>query len=124
MPMPEPKPSGQTLSLWLSDLKQYFFPSQPISSAPPITLRREAAAPKVAPGVATNLHTTALTSTSVSLAWTAPSVGTKPFSFLVLTRVHGAGAWSCGPSTTFNAAIISGLVPRVSYDFQIMTSNN
>lgn len=88
--------------------------SAPISAAPSI----------IPPGPALNLTATQVQATAVTLMWTAPSVGTPPFSYVVQYRVFGTTPWS-----TFNVSAgatgvtVIGLIPSTTYEFEVLSTN-
>jgi cellulase (glycosyl hydrolase family 5)/fibronectin type III domain protein len=78
----------------------------------------------VVPGPATALTLSAVTPTSLTLSWTAPTVGTTPFNYTPQFEVAGTTTWN---SATVNqlgtSVIISGLTPGGQYNFQVLTTN-
>jgi hypothetical protein len=78
----------------------------------------------VAPGVPTTIVVGAITSSSIALSWTAPTVGTPPFSYLVQYRVTGTTAWQIGPLSSITSAVVGGLAARTAYDLTVTAQNS
>jgi fibronectin type 3 domain-containing protein len=82
------------------------------------------AQPTSAPGQVTNLASTSVTTSSIALAWSAPSSGGTPTSYAILYRPSGTTAWIAAPPTAGSTAtIVGGLSPGASYDFTVTGSN-
>jgi Fibronectin type III domain len=79
--------------------------------------------PGLPPGQVTGLHVTAMTGTSVSLAWNPPKTGTPPFQYTVFYRCTGAAYWAVGTVCTADNATVAGLKPATSYQIEIVTHN-
>lgn len=126
--MPEKDPSsGVTAMAWLSDLINGFFPKKPETNPLepwPMATVAPAAPRKVPPGAITGLKASSTTPSSVALSWTQPSAGTKPFGYLVLFRTHGSPWWGFGATATVTGAVVSGLMAKTTYDFEIITYND
>lgn len=82
------------------------------------------AASLVAPGVPTGLTSTAITTGSVTLSWTAPTSGSSPITYLPQRSLHGANTWTNGPTVSSTSAQIVGLASGASYDFQVEAINS
>lgn len=78
---------------------------------------------KVIPSQCTQLRATAVTATTVVLAWKAPITGTKPFGFTVFVRVHGTTAWAVGATGSTTSATVSKLRAGTQYEFEVMAHN-
>jgi chitodextrinase len=64
------------------------------------------------------------TTTSIGLQWTAPTTGSTPFSYQVLSRLTGIGSFAvAAASTTALTQTITGLTPSTGYDFEVSASN-
>lgn len=63
--------------------------------------------------------------TDINLQWTAPSVGTPPFTYQVSSRTpSGNGSFTpIGGSVTTTTEDITGLVAGTTYDFQVVATN-
>jgi hypothetical protein len=78
----------------------------------------------VIPGQVTGLGISTPTGTGLTLAWSAPSVGSAPISYAVNYRPTGTTSWVTfvsgvsGVSTT-----VTGLSSGTSYDFEVVASN-
>ena len=76
------------------------------------------------PAAVQSLAPGALTSTTLSLSWSAPATGPAPVSYTISFRPAGAGSYTqTGPSTTNTSATIAGLTPHTAYDVQVIASN-
>jgi hypothetical protein len=78
----------------------------------------------VPPSPATNLLATLVQATAVTLTWSAPSVGTPPFTYVVMYRVTGTipfSSFQVGAGTI--GVTVIGLLPLTTYDFEVVTSN-
>jgi hypothetical protein len=76
-----------------------------------------------APGVPTNLAAASPTSNSVTLSWTAPSVGGVGATYQVQYQVQGAGSWAAGPATSSTSVTMTGLSASTTYNFEVETVN-
>lgn len=81
------------------------------------------AAPTSAPGQVTNLASTSVTTSSVTLGWSAPTSGGAPTSYAVQYRLSGNATWTAAPLTSGSTAMVGGLSPATSYDFAVTASN-
>lgn len=78
----------------------------------------------IAPSPALNLTATLVQSTAVTLSWTAPLVGTPPFTYSVNYRVTGTQDWDT--LTVGQGALtvtVISLQPLTEYDFEVITTN-
>jgi hypothetical protein len=83
-----------------------------------------AAAGGVVPGQVTGLTANTPTSSTLSLAWSAPSVGTTPISYTIDYRPTGTTAWTIYASAVSSISTsVTGLSASTSYDFQVFASN-
>lgn len=90
------------------------------------TVQATTAAAGVAPGPATGLIISAVTTSQFNLAWTAPSVGSAPLSYKAQFRVSGSSTWTPFPATgsiLTTSATITGLQPNTQYEVNVVTSN-
>lgn len=79
----------------------------------------------VAPGVATGLTTSNITSTSIALTWVAPTTGTPPFSFQAQVSVSGSNVWTdFGALSSSLTATATGLTANTAYLFRVLTDNS
>lgn len=74
-----------------------------------------------APGVVANFHTTAVTNSSVSLAWDPTATA---YEYNVYYQVAGASTWADFGVTTSTTYVVTGLTPYVTYNFEITAINN
>lgn len=78
----------------------------------------------VAPGPATGLAISNVTSTSLTLSWTAPVTGSPPFDYQVQQSVAGGPFVNVGSLIVTNTTTnITGLTPGTAYQFQILSLN-
>jgi hypothetical protein len=78
----------------------------------------------VAPGQVTGLAATAPTTSSVTLSWAAPTVGTLPFTYIVAYRVTGNASWTTFASgITSQNTTVTGLSASTAYDFEVTAIN-
>jgi Fibronectin type III domain len=76
------------------------------------------------PGPVSNLAVNGVTSSSVALAWTAPTTGGGAAYYLVQYRSNGASSWTSLPTNpTVPSVSVTGLSASSPYDFQIAASN-
>lgn len=78
---------------------------------------------KIPPSQALAVRAIASSPMSITLSWTEPKTGTKPFGYTVFSRVHGTSAWGVGATSTTTTAVVSGLRPNTPYDFEVSTHN-
>lgn len=79
----------------------------------------------VAPGQASGLAASSITSTSITISWSAPTSGGAVSSYSVQYRVTGTTPWLLAGQT--NGALnlsIGGLQASTSYDFTVGATNN
>ena len=89
------------------------------------TPRASAVAPaKVPPSRVMGIHVIALHPRNVTLAWTAPDSGTRPFGYTVFVRKRGDRWWAVGATSTLPMATVFRLLPDSLYDFEIFAHNN
>jgi hypothetical protein len=78
-----------------------------------------------APGQASGLAASALTSTSLTLSWSAPTSGGSVSMYSVQFRVTGTTPWLSAGQTNGSPTIsIGGLQATTSYDFTVTAANN
>lgn len=78
---------------------------------------------KQPPGPAGNLTATVVQSTAITITWTAPTVGTPPFTYVVQYRVTGTQTFSSltvSPGAT--GVTIINLSAQTQYDIEVLTS--
>jgi hypothetical protein len=78
---------------------------------------------KVPPSQVTQLRTTVISATQVSLAWKAPTQGSQPMGYTVFYRISGPGPWAVGAMSTVPSAVVSHLLPKTKYEFEVMAHN-
>jgi Fibronectin type III domain len=103
------------------------FGANPAGAGPSSSVATQAtsAAVGVLPGQVIGVTISAPTSTTLSLAWSAPSVGTTPIGYTVNYRQTGQTAWTAyasGLSSTSTS--ITGLSAGTSYDFEVFAANS
>lgn len=79
-----------------------------------------------APGQVTGLTSTATTSSSVSLSFTAPGSGGAPTDYIVEYKAASSGTWltfSDGTSTA-TTPVVTGLSASTSYNFRVSATNS
>jgi len=76
-----------------------------------------------APGVPTGLSAGSPTSSSVTLSWTAPSLGGVGATYNVQYQVQGAGSWTTGPSTSSTSVTVMGFSASTTYNFEVQAVN-
>jgi mannan endo-1,4-beta-mannosidase len=77
----------------------------------------------VVPGAPTGLTSTAVSTTTVSLTWTAPVVGTQPLTYQAQWSPTGLNTWTSIPVVSTTSAQVTGLVAATTYDFRVSASN-
>lgn len=75
------------------------------------------------PGPATNLHAVLLRPTYAVLAWTPPSVGTRPFTYEVRFCKKGTSQWYSLGKTRYASAYLGCLTASTTYSIAVLTSN-
>jgi hypothetical protein len=103
------------------------FAANPAGTGPSSSVVTQAtnAAVGVLPGQVTGITINTPTSTTLSLAWSAPSVGTSPIGYTVNSRQTGQTAWTAyasGLSSTSTS--VTGLLAGTSYDFEVFAANS
>lgn len=79
----------------------------------------------VAPGPATGLATSNISTTALTLSWTAPVVGSLPLTYQPQVSVSGSGTFTnIGSPTSATTVNVTGLTPGVTYLFQVSTVNS
>lgn len=78
------------------------------------------------PGPATVVAATAITPTTLTLSWTAPTTGTLPFSYQPQRATPSATpVWTnIGTPITTTTVGVTGLTANTAYIFQVITSNS
>jgi len=78
----------------------------------------------VIPGQITRLSASAPTDTSLTLAWSPPSVGTIPISYAIQYRVTGTTTWiTYASGILLTSTSVTGLSASTNYDFEVSASN-
>jgi hypothetical protein len=96
------------------------------SSLPSVVLTGVQTAGSIAnqPGPATGLVASAITSTTLTFSWTAPSTGTGPFTYQPLFALAGTSpVWTNIGNTSNTTVPVTGLAPNTAYQFEIITLN-
>jgi glucose/arabinose dehydrogenase len=74
---------------------------------------------------ASGLTVTATSTSSISLTWNAPLLGTSPFVFQVQFRITGTSVFLNFPQTTTNTnQVINALHAATTYDFAVIARNS
>jgi hypothetical protein len=82
------------------------------------------AAGSVAPGQVAGLSAGSSSAGSIVLTWSAPSLGSQPFTYLVAYRSTGTTAWQTFASgVTALTSTVSGLTANTAYDFEVTAFN-
>jgi hypothetical protein len=82
------------------------------------------ASPSVPPDAPTDLVASAPTTTTLALAWVAPTSGGAVGSYTVQYRVTGQSAWTTFASgITVTDITVTGLASSTGYDFQVIAVN-
>jgi hypothetical protein len=78
-----------------------------------------------APGQASGLIASSITSASITLSWSAPTSGGTPSMYSIQNRITGTTPWLiAGQSSGTQSFAIYGLQATTSYDFVVSASNN
>jgi hypothetical protein len=80
-------------------------------------------AEKIPPSACTKLRVTELSSTHLTLAWTAPVTGTLPIKYTVFVKLGTAEFWSVGAETLVTMATVDNLKPNSLYFFEVLANN-
>jgi hypothetical protein len=76
------------------------------------------------PGQVTGVVANTPTSSTLSLAWSAPAVGTAPINYTIDYRPSGTTLWTTYASSVLSVSMsIIGLSAGTIYDFQVFASN-
>lgn len=79
----------------------------------------------VAPGQATGLTVSNVTTTSLTLSWTPPTTGSPPISYQAQVAVGNSSSFSNnGPIITGTSTSVVGLTPNTSYTLQVLAINS
>lgn len=76
-----------------------------------------------APGQVTTLAVTAVTASSITYGWSAPSSGGAPTGYVLEYRASPSGAWQ-SVAVSGLTATVSGLAPSTAYDARITAQNS
>lgn len=79
---------------------------------------------KVPPATVTGLRVTTLGPTTLTLVWVAPAKGTPPIRYTVFFKRKSDQWWSVGATTPSLTASLTKLIPKTTYDLEVMASNN
>ena len=77
-----------------------------------------------APGNVSSLTSSNVSSTSLTLSWTAPTTGTSALQYNVLYQLEGASTWVEYNTTTSTSISVTGLNSYAIYNFQVISLNN
>lgn len=79
----------------------------------------------IAPGVATALTISNLSTTSLTFSWSSPATGSTPFSYQPQISANSGATWTgIGSITTGTSVSVTGLSVNTNYLFQVITSNS
>jgi hypothetical protein len=98
--------------------------SAPVSSSNTQLPIPSNAATGSAPNVPTGLSSSNVTSSSVTISWTAPSSGIPALQYNVLYQINGASSWVEYNITNSTSISVTGLNPYAIYNFQVIALNN
>lgn len=73
------------------------------------------------PSPITNLRATAITDTSITIAW---SISTDVMHYRINYRVKGSNTWIDRGTTGSTSYVMSGLSPTTAYEFKVYAQNN
>ncbi|MBS0638940.1 MAG: fibronectin type III domain-containing protein [Proteobacteria bacterium] len=77
------------------------------------------------PGGVESLAVVATTSSSLTLAWSAPTTGGAATHYVVQYRLNGGSSWmTVAPNPSLPTVILSGLAAGTSYDVQVAAANS
>jgi predicted RNA-binding protein with TRAM domain len=99
------------------------------ASAPVTSLNTQLPIPSNAstglpPNVPTGFLSSSITSSTVTLNWTAPGSGTPALQYNVLYQISGSTSWVEYNITTASTLTVTGLNPYAIYNFQVIALNN
>jgi hypothetical protein len=75
------------------------------------------------PGQVGQLTASAITTTTISLAWEPSASGGVPFAYVVQIRLSGTTQWTLSVPLSTTTYLASSLSPETSYDFAIQATN-
>lgn len=79
----------------------------------------------IGPGPATGLIISNISTTSLTLSWSAPSSGSLPFSYQPQISANNGATWAnIGSPTSAQTTSVTGLSVNTSYLFRVITSNS
>lgn len=79
----------------------------------------------IAPGVATGLTISNVSTTSVTLSWSPPSSGSLPFTYQPQISSNSGVLWTnIGSSTQLTSTSVTGLSVNTNYLFRVITTNS
>lgn len=77
----------------------------------------------IAPGQVTSLASGTTTSSTISLTWTTPTIGSRPFVYSAYTAPHGTSTWTKNSGTFISTGgTLIGLSTSTSYDIKVIVS--
>ena len=77
------------------------------------------------PGAATGLIISNLSTTSLTLSWTAPTIGSTPLTYQPQVTTVGSTVWTnIGAGISATTVAVTGLIPNTNYQFEVITSNS
>ncbi|MBS0559547.1 MAG: fibronectin type III domain-containing protein [Proteobacteria bacterium] len=84
-----------------------------------------AAQPSSPPGTPTGLAASSVTSTSLMIAWTAPTTGGAVGTYTVQYRITGQSTWTTFSSSVAATSVsVTGLAPSTQYDLSVFAVNS
>lgn len=78
----------------------------------------------IAPGVATGLTISNVSTTSLTFSWSPPASGSTPFTYQPQISANSGATWTgIGSQTSATSTSVTGLSVNTSYQFRVITSN-
>jgi hypothetical protein len=77
------------------------------------------------PGAPVSVSSSAVSSSSVTVTWGAPTTGSAPFTYRVQSSPAGLGTWTNrGTGVSGTSLPVTGLAATTSYDFRVFATNS